>query len=142
MTRSQDRAPHAPEVLSSPLFAATRPGSGLEIAWARYDQPHVLNVLGYEPVRAGEIEQMQGGQYVPSKKDVGVYGPVAHLDKNDPYRVGELLLMKLSQERKAARLRREQDRMQGIQPARDDKAQTFEVAETDSTLGAELQGKG
>ena len=127
---------HAPEVLSSPLYAVPRPGSGIELAWAVAAAPQTHTVLGYEPVRGSEVEQLAADQREPSRKDVGMF--MQPDPKADTVRVGELILMKVSATRKAARIQQEQERMKGIRPRRSDRAESETVTEEEVKLADEI----
>lgn len=132
----RDRAPHAHEVLESPLFAQVRPGSGIEIAWGLVQSPHTLTVLGYEPVRPDQVEKLPGGSYFPQKKDIGMY---LDLDKKaDIVRVGEHILMFITAERKAARIKREQEKARSLRPKKADESDRDTESEDTSTINKEL----
>lgn len=138
MTHStqRERVQHSFEVLESPLFVAVREGADIEVAWARFDQPHSHTALGYRPVRGSEVEQLPIGTQTPEKKDIGVYGPVD--TKADTFRMGEMILMQISRTAREARIKRENDRALSLRPKKSDAAETAEEKTETSTIKKEI----
>lgn len=133
-----ERGEHSPATYRRPDHVSVRKESGKTAYWAARGREQELRFDGYQPVRYGELETMQGGQFAPHDKDFGVYWDVSGENKDDVVRLDGKALMWAMQDTVNKRRAEEADRMRNLQPKKTDPGEKARINTLDeTTMGKE-----